>query len=259
MENIIYNKYNEYNNSSGYITNATVTESYITNSTLYESPTRYQELIDRKKTYSNDLTGADTYLSGSFTGTGSITSGATTTDIHDNATVSMWRLTDHGSVSGIRTRVDPRAAIQGIIRSRQSPCIHTCRRPVRTASDIREKRARETLLKVLGESQFRSFLRNGFVTVRGKSGKVYTIHPGSKFTDVYQNGKQIEKLCVIMAGDFPPTDSLIMRFLLILNDENEFRKISKVWAAGHSFWPDIVLPTGNPRSLVEIFRDLKAA
>lgn len=160
-------------------------------------------------------------------------------------------------------KADPKAAIKDIIRSRQAPRIHTSRTPMRTAGDIREERARKTLRRVLGESLFRSFLRNGFVTVRGKSGKVYTIQPGSGFTAVYQNGKQIEKLCVVMTGDFPPTDSLIMRYLLILNDEEHFRGLAHKWAAsgprGRSLWPEIKIPKGNPRSLVEIYRELKAA
>jgi hypothetical protein len=84
-------------------------------------------------------------------------------------------------------------------------------------------RARETLRLCLGEEKFRSFIKNGFVTARGKSGLVYQIFPGHGITAVYKNGQMVERLCVVFRGDFPPADSLIMRFLLILNDEDEFR------------------------------------
>jgi hypothetical protein len=92
-----------------------------------------------------------------------------------------------------------------------------------TVTDVRETRARETLLRVLGEDKFKRFLKHGFVSVRAKSGLVYQIFPGHGITNVYEDGEKVERLCVVLRGNFPPTDSLIMRYLLILNDERDFR------------------------------------
>jgi hypothetical protein len=150
----------------------------------------------------------------------------------------------------------PSERLRGIIQSRQAPLIIGTRKPVQLTKDPKEVRARETLLRVLGEDKFRGFLRNGFVSVRGKSGKVYQIFPGHDITKVYQNGQMVERLCVVLSGSFPPTDALIMRFLLILNDEEEFRS----YAIKHSVTPrrrnEIVV---DMRPLPEIYKSLLAA
>ncbi len=154
----------------------------------------------------------------------------------------------------------PEERIKQIIRDRQAPMILTprdsIRRPLQVASDGREGRARETLHRVLGDAKFRAFLRNGFITVRAKSGLVYQILPGHGITSVYDQGKMVERLCVVLEGNFPPTDSLIMRYLLILNDEKDFRQKSNVF-------PVVSKNQGRPlpdqRSLPDIFAELKAA
>ena len=141
-----------------------------------------------------------------------------------------------------------------IIQARHAPLILTSRKPILTPQDEREIRARETLLRVIGEDKFQKFLKDGFVSVRAKSGLVYQIFPGHGITAVYKDGDQIERLCVVLKGDFPPTDSLIMRYLIILNDEARFRS----YAIKHQIItkkPQIV--TDDERSLTEIFRELK--
>ena len=163
---------------------------------------------------------------------------------------SVWK------TSGTFVRPSPKEKLRAIIRDRQAPVVIITRRSLKETDDLPEIRARGTLRRVLGEMQFRSFLRNGFITVRGKSGKVYQVFTGQGITAVYKDGKMIERLCVVLPYDFPPTDSVIMRFLLILNDENEFRKLSVVYGADKrssqaSTQPEI-------RSLPDVFRELKA-
>lgn len=116
--------------------------------------------------------------------------------------------------------------LRQVIKSRCFPgiVIKPTRTPLSTHCDEREQRARETLRRVIGESQWASLVRKGFITVRGKSGRYYQIFPDHHFTKVYENGMCIERLCVVLRGNFPPTDSLIMRYLLILNDEKDFWK-----------------------------------
>tara|TARA_Y100000034_G_C6761153_1_gene339025 strand:- start:415 stop:753 length:339 start_codon:yes stop_codon:yes gene_type:complete len=76
------------------------------------------------------------------------------------------------------------------------------------------------------QQKFRAFLKNGFISVRAKSGKVYQIFPGHDITCVFEQGKMIERLCVVLKGNFPPTDQLIVRYLILLNDEEKFRSIA---------------------------------
>lgn len=149
----------------------------------------------------------------------------------------------------------PAQRLQDVMKKRQAPGI-IIRNALRPASNNQEIRARETLRRVVGDEKFKDFLKKGFVSVQGRSGKVYQIFPGHGMTNVYLNGERIEKLCVVMKGNFPPTDSLIMRYLLILNCEEDFRNKSIV----HNFSaPSKHELKQDKRSLVEIFQDFKAA
>lgn len=119
--------------------------------------------------------------------------------------------------------------LQEILRSRIAPVFLRKRVSLSQVASLPEMRARETLRTILGEKDYRRFVRDGFVTVVGKrsscgnkSGLVYRIYPGSKMTEVYNQGKMVERLCVVLQGEFPETDALIMRYLLILNDEKQF-------------------------------------
>lgn len=148
----------------------------------------------------------------------------------------------------------PAERLRDIIQSRHAPAILVSRKPLLTPDDIREVRARETLCRVLGEDKFQRFLKDGFVTVRGKSGLVYQIFPGHGITNVYREGEQVERLCVVLRGDFPPTDSLIMRYLIILNDEARFRG----YAVKHTvITKSNKVAASDDRNLVEIFKGLK--
>lgn len=135
------------------------------------------------------------------------------------------------------THKSPKQQFMDILKSRHCPAILSTRKSVRAPSDHRELRARETLRRVIGDQKFKKFIRDGFVSVKAKSGLVYQIFPGHYMTNVYRDGERVEKLCVVLNGDFPPTDSLIMRYLLILNDEHDFRN----HAISHAF-TNIVTP-----------------
>lgn len=147
--------------------------------------------------------------------------------------------------------------IKKAIRTRIAPVIFTHAKPLGFTKDLREIRARETLQRVIGEERYRSFLKKGFISVRAKSGLFYQIYPGHDFTKVYDNGKMIDRYCVVMNGGFPPTDSLIMRYLLILNNEEMFKSYAVKHGTG------FILPyetqVNKDKSLFEVFRELKRA
>lgn len=143
--------------------------------------------------------------------------------------------------------------IKEIVHRRMRPDIITNCKPLGQANDIREIRARETLRNVIGEEKLRDFARRGSISVRAKSGLVYQIFPGSGFTNVYNNGKMMDRLCVVLTGGFPPTDSLIMRYLMILNNEEQFKSL----AIKHGVTKPVVAEKVDQRSLADIFKDLK--
>lgn len=145
--------------------------------------------------------------------------------------------------------------VKEMVTSRcQAPNIIRNRRALDSTTDIREQRARETLRRVIGEDKFFSFLRNGFVTVRAKSGLVYQIFPGHGFTRVYEKGQEKEQICVVLRGDFPPTDSLIMRYILILNNEKKFRDMANCLQPYKKYEKMGPQPR---KTLAEEFRELK--
>jgi hypothetical protein len=96
--------------------------------------------------------------------------------------------------------------------------------------DAAEQKARDLLMRFIGIKRFRRYMRDGFITHIAKSGRTYQIFPSHGHTMVRENGKVVEKLCLCVNG-LPPTDSVVMRLLLLQHSEDTFRfheKI-KVW------------------------------
>lgn len=149
-----------------------------------------------------------------------------------------------------------------IIQDRCAPNINvrqnTKRKPLPIPADIREQRARQTLRRVIGDQKYLSFIKHGFISVKARSGLVYQIFTGHGITHVFNQGTLAERLCVILQGNFPPTDSLIMRYLLILNNEQQFRSLAiKHSISGHERSHQINGPA-VVKPLAEIFKELKS-
>lgn len=98
-----------------------------------------------------------------------------------------------------------------------------------------EAKARQLLLRLIGPARFRRYLRDGFVSHRGRSGKIYQIRRGQDFTSVWVRGELLEKLCLVFADyKLPPTDLVVMRLLMLEHSEEEFRAQANVWTPnGH--------------------------
>ncbi len=155
--------------------------------------------------------------------------------------------------------VAPGERLRQMIRDRMAPVIlHNRKRtPMSMATDVREERARQTLRRIIGGQAYKKFMRDGFITVVPKSGLTYRIYPGYGITEVYDKGIMVDRLCVVLQGDFPPTDSILMRYLLILNDEGEFSK----YAIKHHVSSNsgiLVFPTQEEvKPLTEAWAELK--
>lgn len=151
----------------------------------------------------------------------------------------------------------PVERIRAIMQERSAPRFIRDLRALNAPCDIREVRARETLKRVIGDNKYRDFLRKGFITVTNpKSGNTFQIFPGNGMTNVYFRGKMVEKLCVVLQGDFPPTDSLIMRYLMVLNNEQGFRAKANVFSPPTQRHSQLLKEPGR-WSLVEIFSFFK--
>lgn len=97
-----------------------------------------------------------------------------------------------------------------------------------------EMKARKLLRDLIGEKQFRRYMVRGFIVCQGSSGVFYRIHGGSGM--VYSLTKNsggklelFEKFCVQFKDpNLPFTDSVIMRKLLVENDEFALRSVGVV-------------------------------
>lgn len=154
--------------------------------------------------------------------------------------------------------VAPGDRLRQIIQTRMAPVFHRSRTSMSIAMDVREERARQTLRRIIGDQAYRKFMRNGFITVVPKSGLTYRIYPGCGITDVYDRGIMVDRLCVVLEGNFPPTDSLLMRYLLILNDEGEFSKYAIKHRVSQGI-KKLVFPDQEVKPLTEAWAGLKVA
>lgn len=118
-------------------------------------------------------------------------------------------------------------------------------------ADGPEERARALLFRMIGPQAFRRYLKRGFFSYKAVSGDVYQIGPGHTTVKVWRNGEPVEQLCAVFQDrDLPPTDSAIMRLLMLENDEAGFRAV----AISSRFTP----PQQRPMAVVPMGRVLTA-
>jgi len=90
---------------------------------------------------------------------------------------------------------------------------------------LNEWTAMQTLRDMITETEFRKYIKYGFVSVKGKSGKVYQIFRNKWHTKVYLKGELIEEICVRLKNDMPPTDNVIAFKTMIETDEEYFESL----------------------------------
>lgn len=91
-----------------------------------------------------------------------------------------------------------------------------------------ELTALQLLRQLVGQDEFRRYLRYGFVTVQGCSGLRYQVRRGRHVVDVWNGRRRVDGICVWLKGSFPPTDEVITRMLMAERDELE------LWKRGNS-------------------------
>jgi hypothetical protein len=82
--------------------------------------------------------------------------------------------------------------------------------------------AMQTLREMITETAYRRYLKDGFISVYGQSGKVYQIFRNRNHQKVYLKGELIEEICVRLNGNVPPTDNVIAFKTMIEVDEESF-------------------------------------
>jgi hypothetical protein len=103
-----------------------------------------------------------------------------------------------------------------------------------------EKVAMETLREVISETEFRKYLKYGFILVKGQSGDTYQIFRNRSHTKIWRAGKIVEEVCVrISETGIPPTDNVIAFRTIIQSNEEDFKKLGNVYKMGNRTWADV--------------------
>jgi hypothetical protein len=120
-----------------------------------------------------------------------------------------------------------------------------------------ELRARDTLRDMLTESEWRRYVTNGFIMVKGQSGRWYQVfNRSNERIRVYENGKHINNICIHTDGECPPTDHVISMKILLEIDEQAVLKGGNIHAPSKNSWQP---PRGSRKSLVDVARQIKEA
>jgi hypothetical protein len=92
--------------------------------------------------------------------------------------------------------------------------------PIAGASPA-EQKALDTLREMISESDYRKYIKHGFLMVRGSDRDMYQVFRTQSHTKVWRDGKVIEEICVrIKNSNVPPTDNVIaFKTLIEINSE----------------------------------------
>ena len=135
--------------------------------------------------------------------------------------INEWTVTPDGFSAVPTKRAKLRMNLVPVIRSRANPVIAAGNESV----------ALETLHQIVTETEFRKYLKYGFVLVKGASGATYQIFRNKSHTRVFVGGKLVEEICVrIKDAAVPPTDNVIAFLTMIsAGDEEAFKKCGNVY------------------------------
>lgn len=118
---------------------------------------------------------------------------------------------------------------RNLLKKNLSPHIYPRANPIKNKAE-NERVAIESLREQITESEFRKYMKFGFVLVRGQNGKTYQIFRNKQHIKVWEKGKVIEEICVrIKNYKIPPTDKIIAFLNMIQIDEEEFRKTGNIY------------------------------
>lgn len=104
--------------------------------------------------------------------------------------------------------------------------------PIQGASP-EEQIALETLRELISESDYRKYVKHGFLMVQGSDGDMYQVFRTRSHTKVWRDGKVIEEICVrIKDGNVPPTDNVIAFRTLIQINAEAFKEMGNRFPMG---------------------------
>ena len=129
---------------------------------------------------------------------------------------------------------------------------------------LEEQRAQDTLRDMLTEKDWRRYVTNGFIMVRGASNNWYQIFSSREKIRVYRDGKITHKICIHSDDKCPPTDHVINMKVMVELDEISLWDSGNVYStvAGGGITFDatcgnVVFNIPKKRSIIDIYKDKK--
>lgn len=198
------------------------------------------------------------------------------TVVNTNTNGGTWTTVPYGA-TGVYTPMGPiyfmnkEESIKEKIRSKikNNLLVKLGSKSLSTKVSPQEIKARDTLRDMISEREWRRYVTNGFVMVKGESGKWYQVFNNQNKTQVYEHGKKISSICIHTEGNCPPTDHIINLMLLVKLDEEAIWKLGNVahvaennqffGGGGITFYGDTYLAEKESKNLIELFKNLKAA
>lgn len=118
--------------------------------------------------------------------------------------------------------------LKNAIKRRLSPEERRTREFLAALRTPQEQKARDTLRDMISEADWRRYVTNAFLMVRGPSNKWYQIFANGSRPNVYERGQKVATLCIHTSSECPPSDHVINLKLLIELDEAALWKGSNV-------------------------------
>jgi hypothetical protein len=93
-----------------------------------------------------------------------------------------------------------------------------------------EQRALDSLREMVSESDFRKYLKHGFLMIRGASGDLYQVYRDRHHTKIWRDCKMVEEVCVrIKDSSVPLTDNVIAFKTAIEVSEESFKAMGNLF------------------------------
>jgi len=134
------------------------------------------------------------------------------------------------SLDDVINLVDKKTYYQTYLQNKKVNFIIRSRGDVIRGVPKNEQIAIETLREELLESEFRRYIKYGFIVVKGTSGKFYQIFRNDNHIKVWFNGVLVEEICIYLNDrNIPPTDKLIAFKAMIETSEESFKTFGNVY------------------------------
>jgi hypothetical protein len=175
-----------------------------------------------------------TTTAGLYEGDTGTTASGNTLYVSDSGTISVsssTNLTIDGSYPYLNTGTtfvwdsipNKKALLKEKIR--QNLLIRTVSRSLNRAVSPEEQRARDSLRDLISEQDWRRYVTNGFIMVKGYDCWYQIFNEGN--IKVYRKGKHTHSICIHTDQSCPPTDHVLNMKLLVEIDE------AQIWRGGN--------------------------